>query len=56
MAIEAVFRDLVVRFDVARDAFQGLGLTAIEDRPPRDEVLLVDRLGDVVEDLRGWLA
>jgi hypothetical protein len=55
MAIEAVFQHLVDRFEAARDAFQSLSLTVIEDRPPRDEVLLVERLGNLIEDLRGWL-
>jgi hypothetical protein len=56
LAIEVAFQHLVDQFAAAQDAFQSLGLTVIEDRPPRDEVLLVDRLGNLVEDLRGWLA
>ena len=56
MAIELVFQDLVIKYDAARDAFHNLGLTVIEDRPPHDAVLLVERLGDLVEDLRGWSA
>lgn len=56
MAIEEAFERLVGRFDALRDAFHGLRLTAVEDRPPRDEVLLVERLGNLVEDLDGWLA
>jgi hypothetical protein len=54
MAIEAAFLHLTSKFDAMRDALQSLGLTAIEDRPPHDEVLLVERLGNIVEDLRGW--
>lgn len=54
MTIDAAFSDLNRRFDALREALQGLALTAIEDRPPRGEVLLVERLGDLVEDLRGW--
>jgi hypothetical protein len=54
MAIEAVFRHLNSTYAAMRDALQSLGLTVIEDRPPRDEVLLVERLGNLVEDLRGW--
>jgi hypothetical protein len=53
MAIEPVFLDLVRKFDALRDALQGLALTTIEDRPVHGEVLLVERLGDLVEDLRG---
>src|SRR5580704_2998123 len=54
MAIEAVFLHLTSTFEAMRDALQSLGLTVIEDRPPRNEVLLVERLGNLVEDLRGW--
>lgn len=54
MAIEPVFLDLVRKFDALREALQGLALTAIEDRPAHGQVLLVERLGDLVEDLRGW--
>lgn len=54
MAIEAVFLNLTRKFDAMREALQILALTAIEDRPSRGEVLLVERLGNLVEDLRGW--
>jgi hypothetical protein len=54
MAIEAVFLDLRRKIDALREALQGLALTAIEDRPRSGEVLLVERLGNLVEDLRGW--
>lgn len=54
MAIEAVFLDLVSAFDRMHEALQSLALTAIEDRPLRDAVLLVERLGNMVDDLRGW--
>jgi hypothetical protein len=53
MAIEPVLLDLVRKFDALREALQGLALTTIEDRPAHGEVLLVERLGDLVEDLRG---
>jgi hypothetical protein len=54
MAIEAVFFDLTHKFDAMSDALRSLALTVIEDRPARGEVLLVERLGNLVEDLRGW--
>jgi hypothetical protein len=54
MAIEAAFLHLVAKFDAMRDALHCLGLTVIEDQPRRDQVLLVERLGNLVEDLRGW--
>ena len=55
MAIEAAFQTLIGKLAAAREAFASLRLTAIEDRPLRDEVLLVERLGDAVDDLQGWL-
>jgi hypothetical protein len=54
MAVEAIFSALTGKFDAMREALQSLALTAIEDRPVRGEVLLVERLGNLVEDLRGW--
>jgi len=54
MPIEAVFVRLTFAYAALRDALQSLGLTVIEDRPPQDEILLVERLGNLVEDLRGW--
>jgi hypothetical protein len=56
MTIEAAFLDLRRKFEALVDAFEGLALTAIEDRPARGEVLLVERLGNVVDDLRGLAA
>lgn len=55
MALETTFQNLLDKFHHLRDALQGLHLTVIEDRPLRNEVLMVERLGDAVEDLRGWL-
>ena len=55
MAIETEFQHLVEKFDAVREALAGLRLTAVEDRPLRDEVLLVERLADSVDDLIGWL-
>jgi hypothetical protein len=54
MAIEAAFQNLVEKFDAVGEALASLRLTAVEDRPLRDEVLLVDRLANVVDDLIGW--
>jgi hypothetical protein len=55
VAIETEFQYLVGKFDAVREALAGLRLTAVEDRPLRDEVLLVERLADSVDDLIGWL-
>jgi hypothetical protein len=54
MAIEVVFQQLATTFDAVREMLQNLGLTVIEDRPPHGEILLVERLGNMVDDLRGW--
>jgi len=54
MAIESVFLQLTAAFAALRDALQSLGLTVIEDQPQHDDILLVERLGNLVEDLRGW--
>jgi hypothetical protein len=55
VAIEAVFQNLVDKFRAAREAFECLRLTAVEDRPLHNEILLIERLGNAVEDLQGWL-
>jgi hypothetical protein len=54
MAIEAAFQNLIEKFDAVREALTSLRLTAVEDRPLRDEVLLVERLANAVDDLIGW--
>lgn len=55
MAIEAVFQNLVDKFAALQEALESLRLTAVEDRPLRDEVLLVDRLANTIDDLQGWV-
>jgi hypothetical protein len=54
MAIETVFCQLSQKFAALREALGSLRLTVVEDRPQRDDVLLMERLGDMVEDLTGW--
>jgi hypothetical protein len=54
MAIESVFQRLVLLAEAELEAMQDLALTAIEDRPAKGGVLLIERLGDLVEALRGW--
>jgi hypothetical protein len=56
MALEAVFQQLTAAFEALGEALQSLGLTVIEDRPAHDEVLPVERLGNLIDDLRGWAA
>jgi hypothetical protein len=54
MAIESVFGQLTQKFAAMREALASLRLTVVEDRPQRDEVMLMDRLSDMVEELTGW--
>jgi hypothetical protein len=53
--LEMAFHELSVQLRKLRDTFLGVRLTVVEDKPPRDEVALVDRFGDAVEDIVGWL-
>ena len=54
MPLEMAFHDLSARLQRLLDTFLGVRLTVVEDKPLRDEVALVDRFGDAVEDLVGW--
>jgi hypothetical protein len=54
VALEATFDQLVTRFTAMREVLQSLSLMVIEDRPPQGELMLVDGLGNLVEELRGW--
>ena len=53
MAVETTFQDLVTRVRALRDAMASLQITAIEDRPLNGGVLLVERIGNTADDLRG---
>ena len=53
MALEATFQDLVARLGALREAVASLQITVIEDRPLKGAVLLVERLGNATDDLRG---
>jgi hypothetical protein len=55
MAIEAAFQHLEATLIAARETFASLRLTVVEDKPLRDEVVLVERLADLIDDLIGWL-
>jgi hypothetical protein len=54
MALEKVFQELVGHLGKLHETFVELRLT-FGDKPPRDEVVLVDRLSDHLDDLFGWL-
>jgi hypothetical protein len=55
MALEATFRTLCVDARALHDALAALRTTILEDRPLRDDVVLVDLLGDATEEALGWL-
>lgn len=54
MALETTFQDLVVKLRGLRETVASLQITVIEDRPLSGDVLLVERLGNAVDDLRGF--
>src|SRR5262245_37173646 len=54
MPLEIAFHDLSARLQRLLDTFLGVRLTVVEDKPLRDDVALIDRFGDAVEDLVGW--
>lgn len=53
MSLETGFGGLAQAFGEVRDAFVGLGLTAVEDQPELGSVALVDWFADFVQDLNG---
>jgi hypothetical protein len=53
VAVETTFQDLVVRVRALRDAVASLQITVVEDRPLKGGVLLIERIGNTVDDLRG---
>lgn len=53
MAMETTFQDLVGKLRALRDAVASLQITVVEDRPLSGSVLLVERTGNTVDDLRG---
>lgn len=55
MAVETTFQDLAARLGALREAVQSLQITVVEDRPLSGGVLLVERLGNAADDLRGWV-
>ncbi len=51
--MESKFQEVVSQCDQVCEALNALRMTVIEDRPLKDVVKLVDRIGDDVEDLLG---
>lgn len=54
MAIETTFTRLTAAISALREALQEVSLTAREYGPSPDELFLVQKLGDLLDDLRGW--
>ncbi|MFN8490550.1 MAG: hypothetical protein U0350_23375 [Caldilineaceae bacterium] len=55
MALEAAFGELRIQLQRLRELFTDLRTTIVEDKPPQDDVVLVELWGDGVDDLLGWL-
>jgi hypothetical protein len=53
VAVETTFENLVAKLGALREVVASLQITVVEDRPLKGSVLLVERLGDAVDDLRG---
>jgi len=54
MALEKTFRELSTSLHRLRDRLQELRLTVVEDRPLRNDAVVVDSFEYAVEDLLGW--
>jgi len=55
VALEATFGDLSVQLLQLQEAVKGLRLTAVEDLPEGDVVMLVQQIGDSAQELVGRL-
>lgn len=55
MALERVFQELIARLRKLRDALKEVRLTVVEDRPRKDQVVIVDHFEYAIEDILGWL-
>jgi hypothetical protein len=54
MALEAAFAELTAYLRALHEALRD-AQTTVRDRPVRDDVVLVDLLGDALDDALGWL-
>ncbi len=55
MALEAAFGHLITQLCAVREALVDLRLAAVEGKPPRDDLFLVDHYGDGADDLIGYI-
>jgi hypothetical protein len=55
MALEKIFREFTTALRRLNDRLQELRITVVEDRPVKNDAVVVDNLEYAVEDLAGWL-
>ena len=55
MSLENVFKELNTHCRNLRETLLELRTTAVEDKPLRGDVVLVDELGDAADELGGWM-
>lgn len=55
MALETAFANLNIQIRAIREALVDLRLAAVEGKPPRDDLFLVDHYGDGADDLIGCI-
>jgi hypothetical protein len=55
MGLEKTFREFSGELHRLRDRLRELRLTVVEDRPARNDAVVVDNLEYAVEDLLGWV-
>lgn len=55
MALEKTFRELTAHLQKTQEAFKEVQLTVVEDRPPDQDVVMVDHFEYAVDDVLGWL-
>jgi hypothetical protein len=55
MALEKTFREFSTQLQKLHDRLQELQVTVVEDRPAKNDAVIVDSLDYAVTDLLGWL-
>jgi hypothetical protein len=55
MALGKTFRDLIRQLRMLCDRLEELRVTVVEDRPAKNDAVLVDNLEDTLTDVLGWL-
>jgi hypothetical protein len=53
MVLDAAFTDLSAKLHRLREAFEELRIAAVEERPARGDIVLVDLYGDAADELLG---